>query len=757
MINTIVIKNVASYDDTGINLSDLKKVNFFFGFNGSGKSTIAKFLHNLNLSPDQFSSNYSSCTQNGYNSTNHYILTFDEKFTEENFINNENLKGVFSLNQANELIDNNISEEELKIQNFDNRIFEKNELIRRLTEDKVNKEKDLLDFCWSKRSTFSTFTKFVLPHSGSRPNHLREIRSKLHNLPSSIVSLQELKDKYDLFYESDLKEVNKSIDGKLYLKIRRIEIKLQTLLHEVIIGNEDVNIAELINQLNNRSWVETGVELLSKTDTTCPFCQQNTITEELKKEFESFFDQSYKLKIDNIKILQEEYIKLYESLLSNLLEIQNEFNPNNLLSNVYLAVQTLFNENKLAISEKLSNSNERKSIQSIVKEKVNLSKILKKIKENNNIFSEIDKNKELLLSDIWIYIASECKNKIDEFDKREIKYSRISSMVDILVDKLNNDIVSSKQEIERLRSETINTQEAVENINIILKNAGFESFEIAEKSIENNISQYYLKRPLQSNEESVFKSLSEGEKNFISFLYFYQLCIGTDNIQTNGSKKKIIVIDDPVSSLDNQALFVVSTLIHNLIARKGNANKPEKQAFKNENIAQLFIFTHNLYFYKEVSFNKRPICTDYWHYNITKINNKSEIKGDYNKTVHDDYSLLWNTIKELKQNLPQNKNLNIVIANSMRRIIESYVSFIGYGNDSWSSLLELDESDPTYYIKCAFISIINDQSHKTSPMDGIYYQKLTNEQPQVLFDVFKEIFRSIGKYHYEMMLDEEIV
>src|SRR5690606_9633885 len=218
MINSIAIKNVASYDDTGINLSDLKKVNFFFGFNGSGKSTIAKFLHNLSLSPDQFSSNYSSCTQNGYNSTNHYILTFDEKFTEENFINNENLNGVFSLNQANELIDNKISEEELKIQNIDNRIFEKNELIRRVAEDKVNKEKDILDFCWSKRSTFSTFTKFTLPHSGSRPNHLREIRSKLHNLPSSIVSLQELKDKYDLFYESDLKEVNKSIDGKLYLK-----------------------------------------------------------------------------------------------------------------------------------------------------------------------------------------------------------------------------------------------------------------------------------------------------------------------------------------------------------------------------------------------------------------------------------------------------------------------------------------------------------------------------------------------------------
>ena len=44
MITKINVKNVASYNPTaGVEINDLKKVNFFFGFNGSGKSTIAKY------------------------------------------------------------------------------------------------------------------------------------------------------------------------------------------------------------------------------------------------------------------------------------------------------------------------------------------------------------------------------------------------------------------------------------------------------------------------------------------------------------------------------------------------------------------------------------------------------------------------------------------------------------------------------------------------------------------------------------------
>ena len=49
MISQISIKNVASYDNTGVVINTDKKINYFFGYNGSGKSTIAKYLHDITL------------------------------------------------------------------------------------------------------------------------------------------------------------------------------------------------------------------------------------------------------------------------------------------------------------------------------------------------------------------------------------------------------------------------------------------------------------------------------------------------------------------------------------------------------------------------------------------------------------------------------------------------------------------------------------------------------------------------------------
>jgi len=100
--------------------------------------------------------------------------------------------------------------------------------------------------------------------------------------------------------------------------------------------------------------------------------------------------------------------------------------------------------------------------------------------------------------------------------------------------------------------------------------------------------------------------------------------------------------------------------------------------------------------------------------------------------------------------------LNIMIYNLMRRIIDSYVNFIGYGKDSWAALRNEDQRQPGYYIKCAFISMINDESHKVYVLNSVYYQKIITEQPEILFTVFASIFEKIGKEHYEMMMGEHL-
>jgi hypothetical protein len=52
---------------------------------------------------------------------------------------------------------------------------------------------------------------------------------------------------------------------------------------------------------------------------------------------------------------------------------------------------------------------------------------------------------------------------------------------------------------------------------------------------------------------------------------------------------------------------------------------------------------------------------------------------------------------------------------------------------------------------------INDESHILTALDGMCYQRITNEKPQTLFEVFKEIFQTIGKEHYERMMEEDPV
>ncbi|MBF8457145.1 AAA family ATPase [Kaistella sp. G5-32] len=754
MIKNILLKNIASYDaENGVEIPDLKKVNFFFGANGSGKSTIAKYLSNLTQSsPPNAITDYGSCTNNGYDSANHQILVYDENFIDVNFNQNSLLRGVFSLNETNEIIDRQISEKHTTIRQLQDQKLSKQLLIPKVEDNELAKKTELLSYCWTERNAFSPLSKLNLDYSGSRPNHLNKLKELKDSVPNTLPTIAELTSNYNDLYEKELTEIEVTVNSTLYRDLRVLEKELQPLLNEIIIGNEDVNIDSLIKALNSRNWVETGVELLNENDSICPFCQKETIDAELRIQFDQYFDETSKLQIQRIEYLLSQYKIKTNSILENIIAIQNIFNLDNIVSNVYLQLQQLFNSNIDSVTNKIQNSNERKEITSINTLKSGLSTIIKKIKANNQCLIELDQNKSNLISKVWIFMTANCKNRIEEFEIKKCKYERIYSLANQMIAIYDENIIITRQEIDALRQLTVTTQDAVENINVILNTSGFESFEIEEKEVVNNISQYYLKRPNSSSDEQIFRTLSEGEKSFISFLYFYQLCLGTDDIVNNGTKKKIIVIDDPVSSLDSQALFVVSSLIHQLILRKGNDNV-NKKMFKNENIAQVFIFTHNLYFYKEVSFDKRPMCTDYWHFKISKINNNSNISGRYNKSIKDDYAMLWDAIKELKANLPQDSNLNILIANSMRRIIESYVHFIGIGNDAWSSILGDDRQSPEYYIKYAFIASLNDESHRVTALDGIYYQKISSEQPQLLFDVFREIFEFIGKNHYEMMMD----
>ena len=224
MIESMTIKKVATCNDTGIQINDLKKVNFFFGYNGSGKSTIAKYIYNLSLEESQRNLDFKDCTQSGYNKTNHQILVFDDNFTEINFIQNPSLKGVFSLNEKNDKIDGQIASQESLIKYYKDLKEKKEKSIERINQDKSQKHTTLLEDCWTYRNTFSTFTKITLAYSGSKPNHLKKIKDVLQHPLVDIPTIEHLTEHYNLLYEKEITEITIMVNTKLYKEIRILEI-----------------------------------------------------------------------------------------------------------------------------------------------------------------------------------------------------------------------------------------------------------------------------------------------------------------------------------------------------------------------------------------------------------------------------------------------------------------------------------------------------------------------------------------------------
>ena len=93
MINSISINNVASFDSAGAQITDLKRINFIYGANGSGKTTIS------NLIADPNNEEYRDCTVTWQHGMPLKTLVYNKQFWESNFGRGK-IEGVFTLGQA---------------------------------------------------------------------------------------------------------------------------------------------------------------------------------------------------------------------------------------------------------------------------------------------------------------------------------------------------------------------------------------------------------------------------------------------------------------------------------------------------------------------------------------------------------------------------------------------------------------------------------------------------------------------------------
>ena len=277
--------------------------------------------------------------------------------------------------------------------------------------------------------------------------------------------------------------------------------------------------------------------------------------------------------------------------------------------------------------------------------------------------------------------------------------------------------------IEGRESTLTSVQPAIDRINRMLRQSHFTGFSIQPSPVYPN---YYQ---IQREDGSfVNDTLSEGEANFIAFLYFYQLAVG-NNLDFDIGSQRVLVIDDPMSSMDSDVMMIVSTMMRE-IAGQG--------------IEQMFVLTHNVEFLKQVAPRQRRNDVHYWRL-VKDAGISKALDCGHDKPVRSGYELLWEEMREERDKLDSTR-----LQNLMRSIIETY--FVKFGDYNKRKLFEggymatPDDRTATQ----AFCKWLDDGSH--GPIDDLYAADplMTNRH---YMEEFKRFFALMEQgEHYSMMM-----
>ncbi len=740
-ISQISLKKVATFDENGASFENLKSINFIYGANGSGKTTTSSFLKNL--AENGIEDKFASSKIVWYNNESLKIEVYNKQFKEEQFRNSQ-VKGIFTLGKkTNENLEKIESKKESINEEKKKKV--KNEgSLQKLTLEKEKEEEDFTDSCWKKlykkfEEDFKETLEGFKRKEKFKEKILKEFENDKHNQSeqSEIVGLEKLKEKIGIVFSKNQTEL-----ALLECDLTDFDsIENHSIWEQKIVGSGGVAIADLIKELSNEDWVAWGREYI-KENSICPFCQKETITEEFKKQLESYFDTNYQESTETIKKMKEDYTNKTDEVLERLDEIveteqknqQTKLNTE-IFKRIIETLKNKINGNQQKMFDKgkeMSRSFELESTKNEIKEIRDLIDTAnQQIVNHNEIIKDTKNQKKNCVEQTWKFLVNEFTSDIQEYNK---KYCGLKKEIK----ELENEISENREKIKKLENEIreleknmMSIKPIVNEINTLLKGYGFTNFGLACTEDEKS---YRIQR---EDGQLVGETLSESEVTFITFLYYYHLTKGS--LEENDiSENKVLVIDDPISSLDSNILFIVSVLVKDLM---------KETMEEKTNIKQVIILTHNTYFYKEITskYDLKYYKGKYSFWIIKKDNNVSKIKGYKENPIKNSYELLWQEVKQAKDN-----NASWVsLQNVMRRIIEYYFRILG-GFKHNDSLSECFKNIEEKRVCNSFISWFNDGSHGIS--DDLFVQ-IQDTSIETYLKVFEKIFKETGhEAHYKMMM-----
>lgn len=742
MIETLEIDQVATYLNRQT-MAGLKDVNFIFGTNGAGKTTIGRVVANKSR-PE-----YAKCSIAWRDGIEMQPLVYNRDFVDANFNIEGHLKGIFTLGEkdiANELA---IKAKKEEVDRHGNDVAQRANTLG----DAVKKtgklgelaqlEKDFADQCWErKRKHDSTFADAF---TGVRNDAARFKERLLQQAQSNKAELQTLEYLTEraatVFGEAPQRQ--SKLSPLAFGAI--VALEEDPILAKKVVGKEDVDIADMIHRLGHSDWVKAGQAHYESSAPKCPFCQQ-AAPEGLSASLEAYFDETFERDTQAIAGLQDAYERessFILGVLHSLSESTSPFLDKSAFEGKRAAIHAKLRANALILANKRKEPSAPQQLESLAQPLSAVFDLIAaanvKVDNHNRIVDGIGAEKMNLTAQVWRHILEDMKVEHEIYGRKKASVEAAINSLRSQITRSEEAKVKAQRELRELEKSVSTVQPTVDAINDVLRSFGFKTFTLARAGDD---TQYKLVR---HDGKDAKHTLSEGEKSFVTFLYFYHLIKGSDS-DSGAARDRIVVFDDPVSSMDSDVLFIVSSLIRALFEdmRKGQGY-----------IKQVFVLTHNVYFHKEVCFaslqrkgegkggkggkgNERSISRSFWV--VRKSPTGPQLERFDDNPIKTSYELLWDEVRKDERN-------PLTIQNTMRRILEHYFKILG-GID-FDELCEKFEGREKLVCR-SLLSWVNDGSHFSHDDAHFAFGKDAVDD-QV--EIFKKIFeRAEHLPHYEMMM-----
>lgn len=433
-----------------------------------------------------------------------------------------------------------------------------------------------------------------------------------------------------------------------------------TLIEEVKVifkekFGEDISIPEF----EVVQWIESGLKLHKEGD-NCKFCSGKLDFSDVKSKIAQYKENKRHKATEKLKQFREQF----QSLLESIKTIEKE--SKTYITNIGNDIEQHFSaiSAKKNTIETLITSCQSKIDNIEIQENFDFELLVGTLKELEESISNISKTKNDQLFELRkklnnlttlvkgaigleILQSATIKDKLQEVKDKEI---------DLKEKRENNK--KKQQEIQDLKQQKSLTKDFADFVSQILNDIN-----ISLKVEPDTDNKNYIIKSNNENATLTIKDISEGEKNLLALLFFYYELFADNKQQNVKPEIELIIVDDPISSMDDSNKFYILELMKNLLELSNQ---------------QIFVLTHswedycNLSYGKKAWENNQPFAT----FEIRKSNGVSELSQL--KNIEKPYKYLFKEIFEFSQKREDDLKTDCQIyhyPNVMRRVFEEWYSF----------------------------------------------------------------------------------